>query len=95
MFDVRFWGAFTAAKAAKIRSGGSITFTIGQALLRPRKGWSLLVGVAGAIDAVTRGLAIDLAPIRVNVVSPGLVRTEVCLSCIDADFFFYSNIFCN
>ena len=34
-------------------------------------------GVAGAIDSLGRGLAVDLAPIRVNVVSPGLVRTEV------------------
>ena len=76
-FDVRFWGAFTAAQVAKIRPGGSITFTIGQVIVRPYKGWSLLAGLAGAVDSLTRGLAVDLAPIRVNVVSPGVVKTEV------------------
>lgn len=34
-------------------------------------------GIAGSIDALTRGLAKDLAPIRVNAVSAGLVSTEV------------------
>ncbi|EJD02510.1 NAD-binding protein [Fomitiporia mediterranea MF3/22] len=74
-FDVRFWGAFTAAQVARIRSGGSITLTIGGGIVRPRKGWSLMAGVAGAVDSLTRGLAVDLAPVRVNVVSPGLVNT--------------------
>ncbi|KAL5524400.1 hypothetical protein ACEPAF_9540 [Sanghuangporus sanghuang] len=77
VFDVRFWGAFTAAQAAKIRPGGSITLTIGILLVRPRKGWSLISGVVGAVDSLTRGLAVDLAPIRVNVISPGLVKTEL------------------
>ena len=74
---MRFWGAFIAAQCAKIRPGGSITLTTGQALVRPRKGWSLMSGVLGATDSVVRGLAVDLAPIRVNCISPGLVRTEV------------------
>ncbi|KAL5519705.1 hypothetical protein ACEPAG_1365 [Sanghuangporus baumii] len=76
VFDVRFWGAFTAAQVAKIRRGGSITLTIGQLLVRPMKGYSLTSGVVGAVDALTRGLAVDLAPIRVNVISPGFVKTE-------------------
>ncbi|KAL5532537.1 hypothetical protein ACEPAF_4311 [Sanghuangporus sanghuang] len=76
IFDVRFWGDFTAAQAAKIRPGGSITLTIGQILIKPTKGWSLISGVLGAVDSLTRGLAVDLAPIRVNVISPGLVKTE-------------------
>ena len=46
-------------------------------LVRPQPNWTLISGVAGAIDSMTRGLALDLAPIRVNVISPGLVRTEV------------------
>lgn len=37
-----------------------------------------MTGVLGSVDAITRGLAVDLAPIRVNVVCPGLVKTEVC-----------------
>ena len=35
------------------------------------------IGVGGAVDSMARGLAVDLAPVRVNVVSPGLVLTEV------------------
>ncbi|KAL5511064.1 hypothetical protein ACEPAH_4279 [Sanghuangporus vaninii] len=77
VFDVRFWGAFTAAQVAKIRPEGSITLTIGTLLVRPRKGWSLMSGVVGAVDSLARGLAVDLAPIRVNVISPGLVETEL------------------
>jgi len=45
--------------------------------VKPFTGWSIMAGVAGAIDAFTRGLAVDLAPIRVNIVSPGAVKTEV------------------
>lgn len=77
VFDVRFWGAFTAAQAAKIKPGGSITFTVGAVLAKPRKGWSLAAGMMGAVDSLTRGLAVDLAPIRVNTVSPGVVKTEL------------------
>ena len=77
VFDVRFWGAFTAAQIAKIRPGGSITLTVGSVVVKPRKGWSLVAGLMGAVDSLTRGLAMDLAPIRVNVISPGIVKTEV------------------
>lgn len=77
MFDVRFWGAMNAAQVAKIRPGGSITLTVGSVVAKPRKSWSLAAGLMGAVDSLTRGLAVDLAPIRVNVVSPGLVKTEV------------------
>ncbi|KAL5511057.1 hypothetical protein ACEPAH_4272 [Sanghuangporus vaninii] len=77
VFDVRFWGPFTAAQVAKIRPGGSITLTTGTILVRPMKGSSLMSGVVGAVDSLARGLAVDLAPIRVNVISPGLVKTEL------------------
>lgn len=36
-----------------------------------------MAGVIGSVDSLTRGLAVDLAPIRVNVVCPGFVKTEV------------------
>ena len=43
----------------------------------PLKGRSIGSGLAGAVNSVTIGLAVDLAPIRVNCVRPGLVITEV------------------
>jgi NAD(P)-dependent dehydrogenase (short-subunit alcohol dehydrogenase family) len=36
-----------------------------------------LIGVAGAVEVLTRALAVDLAPIRANVIIPGLVETEL------------------
>ena len=76
-FNLRYWGAFTAVKyaAPHIKPGGSITLTSGCASLRPGKGWSLMASICAAMEGFTRALAIELAPIRVNVVTPGLVRT--------------------
>lgn len=33
--------------------------------------------MGGAVDTLGRGLAVDLAPVRVNVIAPGVVKTEV------------------
>ena len=49
----------------------------GSSLIKPRPNWSLIVSLLGSVDALTRGLALDLAPTRVNVVCPGAVDTEV------------------
>lgn len=78
-FKLRFWGAFAAAKYASklIRPQGSIVLTTGIASLRPRKGWSVAASLCGAMDALTRALAVELAPVRVNAVSPGVVRTAL------------------
>jgi NAD(P)-dependent dehydrogenase (short-subunit alcohol dehydrogenase family) len=78
-FDVRYWGAVMAAKygAPLIRKGGSIVLTTGIASARPVKGWVVPASILGAMEALTRALAIELAPIRVNIVSPGVVKTEM------------------
>ncbi|KAF7800302.1 hypothetical protein EIP86_011551 [Pleurotus ostreatoroseus] len=46
-------------------------------LHKPRAGASIVASVLGAVDAFTRALAVELAPIRVNVVCPGAVLTEM------------------
>jgi NAD(P)-dependent dehydrogenase (short-subunit alcohol dehydrogenase family) len=78
-FDVRFWGAYFSAKYASgnIREGGSIVFTSGTAGRRPRPGWSLGASSCSAIEGLTRGLAVELAPIRVNLVCPGAIVTPL------------------
>jgi len=78
-FNLRYFGALTAAQAAAphLRPGGSITFTTGGALGRPRPGWSVAASVLGAVDALTRALAVELAPVRVNAVCPGVVRSPL------------------
>jgi NAD(P)-dependent dehydrogenase (short-subunit alcohol dehydrogenase family) len=75
---VRFWGALMAIKHAqgRISPNGSITLTDGMLAHRPRKGAPLTTAFGGAIEHLARGLAVDLAPIRVNAVCPGLVLTE-------------------
>ncbi|KZP00528.1 NAD(P)-binding protein, partial [Calocera viscosa TUFC12733] len=82
-FDVHFWGALISAKYVTqkgyINPTGSITMTIGSSFRKPLKGWVMAAAVTGAIDGLTRGLAVQLAPIRVNTVSPGYVETEVRL----------------
>jgi NAD(P)-dependent dehydrogenase (short-subunit alcohol dehydrogenase family) len=86
-FNLRFWGAFAAAKYASglIRPGGSIVLTTGIASLRPRKGWAVAASICGAMDALTRALAVELAPVRVNAVSPGVVRTALWSNMSEAD----------
>ena len=78
-FEVRFWGAYLAAitAAPHIRAGGSITLTNGIVAIRPWKGWSVTAAVAGALESLTRGLALDFAPIRVNAVCAGMVKTPL------------------
>lgn len=78
-FDLRFFGALLAVKLAapRLRKGGSIVLTHGIAGARPRPGWAVGAAVCGAMDAMTRALAVELAPVRVNAVSPGLVRTPL------------------
>jgi NAD(P)-dependent dehydrogenase (short-subunit alcohol dehydrogenase family) len=75
--DTRFWGAFNAAKfaAAKMSTGGSITFMSGTAAIRPIRGASVATASCGAVEAFARALAVDLAPIRVNTIQPGLIDT--------------------
>ena len=62
-FKVRYFGALTVvAKAApRIRVGGSITLTSGMAGTRPRPGRAIVASLCGAIEALTRALAVELA----------------------------------
>jgi len=78
-FEVRVFGAMAAVKAAAphIRRDGSIVLTSGVASARPQKGWTVGASICGAMEAFTRGLAVELAPIRVNIVSPGFTRTAL------------------
>lgn len=77
--DTRFWGAIYAAKyaAPKMRAGGSITFMSGTAARRPLPGASVATASCGAVDALARALALDLAPLRVNTIQPGYTDTPL------------------
>jgi NAD(P)-dependent dehydrogenase (short-subunit alcohol dehydrogenase family) len=79
IFEVRFWGAYLSARTAfpHVRAGGSITLTNGIVGIRPWKGWSVASAVAGAVESLTRALALEMAPIRVNTVCAGMVKTPL------------------
>ncbi len=76
--NVRFWGALVAVKHALggLSANGSITLTDGVLSWLPMKGMPLATAFGGAVEHLVKGLAVDLAPIRVNSVCPGLVMTE-------------------
>ncbi len=86
-FELRYWGALTAAKygAPSIRPGGSIVFTSGTAGARPQAGWAIGASICAAMEGLTRALAVELAPIRVNIVTPGFVRTPLWRNFSEAD----------
>jgi len=78
-FEIRFWGAYVAVKYATphIRPGGSIVLSSGGSSQRPGAGWAVASSALGAMEALARALAVELAPIRVNVVRPGMVATDL------------------
>ena len=77
--DVRLWGAIYAAKYArpKMTAGGSITFMSGTSAFRPIPGAAVGTASCAAVEGLARSLAVDLAPIRVNAIRPGLIDTPL------------------
>ncbi|HEY4178339.1 MAG TPA: SDR family oxidoreductase [Kofleriaceae bacterium] len=78
-FELRYWGALAAVKAAAphLAKDGSIVLTSGAAGHRPAPGFLVGSSICAAMEAVARGLAVELAPIRVNIVTPGFVDTDL------------------
>lgn len=75
--ESKFWGAYHVARAAKLRDGGSLCFISGFRSIRPSANTVLQGAVNAALEALMRGLALEMAPVRVNTVSPGLVATPI------------------
>jgi NAD(P)-dependent dehydrogenase (short-subunit alcohol dehydrogenase family) len=74
----KFLGPFFVAQEAAARmKDGSITLTSGIAAYRPAPGGALAASVNGALEAMVRAFALELAPVRVNAVSPGWVDTPI------------------
>lgn len=78
-FELRYWGVLAAVQAGSphMRPGGSIVLTGGTSARRPPAGFAFAASICGAIESLTRALAIELAPIRVNAVVPGMVVTDL------------------
>lgn len=55
----------------------AIVLTSGTIGVRPTPGAALAASGAAAIEGLARGLAVELAPVRVNAVRPGAIRTPM------------------
>ena len=75
----KFYGPLLLAKygADHLPPSGSITFTSGVAAYRPAARGSVVAAVNAALEGLVRALAVELAPIRINAVSPGWVDTPI------------------
>lgn len=76
-FEAKFWPHVQAVQAAlpTLRKGGSVTFLTSISARIANPGTSGLAAINGAIEAMVPVLARELAPTRVNAVSPGVVET--------------------
>lgn len=74
----RIWGAIYAVRHATPKmSDGSITLMSGLFSTRPIPGMAMAAAAVGGIEAMSRALALELAPIRVNAITPGYIDTPL------------------
>jgi NAD(P)-dependent dehydrogenase (short-subunit alcohol dehydrogenase family) len=75
--ESKFWGAWRVARSADIRPGGSLTLVTGFLSIRPRPAAAIVGAANGALESLARSLALELSPVRVNAVSPGIIDTPI------------------
>lgn len=86
-FDERVWGAVHAIRALgeRLDKNGSITLISGALADRPNPYGTAIIGAASAaMEALARGLALELAPVRVNALSPGMIDTPILAKALGA-----------
>lgn len=79
LFESKYWGQYHCAKyAAPLMSAtGSMVLFSGWISRKPMAGVSTLAAVDAAIEALGRTLALEIAPRRVNVITPGMIDTPL------------------
>jgi len=73
--NVKFWGAYRVARKAAVAPGGSFVFVSGFLSRRPKPNMVLIGAINAALETLAQGLALEMAPVRFNVVSPGIIDT--------------------
>jgi NAD(P)-dependent dehydrogenase (short-subunit alcohol dehydrogenase family) len=73
--ESKFWGAVHVAHAARILPEGSLTLVSGMIGTRPSGAATMLSAINAALDTLAKALATEMAPVRVNCVSPGRIET--------------------
>jgi NAD(P)-dependent dehydrogenase (short-subunit alcohol dehydrogenase family) len=78
-FQSKFWGQYYVAKYgfSNISPNGSIVLFAGNWSQRPMAGAAIPGSINGAIESLGKALAVELAPVRVNVISPGIIDTPL------------------
>jgi NAD(P)-dependent dehydrogenase (short-subunit alcohol dehydrogenase family) len=66
--------------ASKVRPGGTLLFMGGTGGRRTAKGLTLISALTAAMPAMTKNLALELAPVRVNLIAAGFVDTPLSAS---------------
>lgn len=76
-FGAKLWAPIFLLKygASHISRNGSFTFFSGFRAARPARGTAITSLVNGGLEAFAKAMALELAPVRVNVISPGVVDT--------------------
>ena len=75
--ECKFWGAWRVARSSDIAPDGSLTIVSGFLSVRPRPNSAIVGAANGALEALVKSLAIDLAPVRGNAVAPGIIDTPI------------------
>ena len=76
-FNSKFWGFYRVAKFANIKAGGSLSVLTGFLGTRPAAGRALMGAINASLDNLVKGLALELKPVRVNAVSPGMTNSSM------------------
>jgi NAD(P)-dependent dehydrogenase (short-subunit alcohol dehydrogenase family) len=66
--------------AGKMRPGGTLLFVSGTGARRPGVGLAMMSAMTAALPALVASLAIEIAPVRVNLIAPGFVDTPLSAS---------------
>ena len=77
--DGKLFGAWLVARyaAPRLRAGGSLTYVTGAAVVRPPGDAATVVAAFAGVEGLTRALALELGPIRVNAIRPGYTDSEM------------------
>jgi NAD(P)-dependent dehydrogenase (short-subunit alcohol dehydrogenase family) len=85
--DGKLLGSWACARyaAPHMPAGGSITFVTGCAVVRPPGNAAMVTAAFAAVEALSRALALELGPLRVNTIRPGYTDSEMWSGLPDAE----------